>query len=521
MHNSKTPSSINPAAAVATHAAQDAETSAGRGSYIRQAILPMTAIVSATLVIAACGGGGAGTSGSVASSAASTSSTTSATETPTAIGAITGFGSIVVDGVTYDDSSAAIEVESSPGRKSLAEAKLGHRVLLSLRTDGKLGRVELLPEVQGAVTAVDATAGKLVINGQTIVVNADAAVGPVTAFGNGYTSLADVLVGDNVEVHGTQSTDSSGAAVITATRIEKRVAAESMLRASGYIQNLAASGSSFTLGGLTVSYAGVTPSPTGSTLANGTYVSVMATTPISGSTMTASAIRVLNPKSVISAEVVRVAGVVAGYDAKTSSFTINGLQVKASTASLQPTGASLASGKYARVTGSIDSAGALVATEIQLRDSTKPPVELKGSITSFTSLADFRVRGVQVDASAVTTLTNCPTTGLAVGQFVQVSGSVVSGTVKVQASALSCVSESDIKPGRMIERVGTASAVDTTAKTFTVTTSGGTTVAVAWNDLTYFGSGVTAQTLAGLKVEAEGVLQADGSLLARKIKLHK
>jgi len=124
----------------------------------------------------------------------------------------------------------------------------------------------------------------------------------------------------------------------------------------------------------------------------------------------------------------------------------------------------------------------------------------------------FSLRGVFVDASAAT-LGNCPAGGLANGLYVHVTGTLASNGVV--ATAIRCSSEPS---GGTVGRAGRASAVDTTAKTLTLTTDQGATLTVQWTDTTFFGGGATPATLSGKKLEVEGSF-VGAVLVATKVKL--
>jgi hypothetical protein len=236
--------------------------------------------------------------------------------------------------------------------------------------------------------------------------------------------------------------------------------------------------------------------------------------------MTATAIRVIDRKrDATPNEIVRLASKIASYDAVAGTFTLDGVTVNAKAATLLPAGTALASGLYARASGKFDANGVLQATEVKLqdRDDSAPRAELKGTITSYVSLADFAVRGVPVDASTAR-LKDCGSGGLANGQFVEVKGAISLTSPKVKATELSCSDDGRVPTGAVIEREGLASAIDLNAKTFKITPRQGPAINVAWTDATYFKE-ITAATLSGAKVEVEGALKPDGSIGARRIKL--
>ena len=167
-----------------------------------------SALLAGVTLISACGGGGdvvggVGTGGTGAFSS----------------GAIRGIGSIVVNGVRYDDSAATITDDNGNSSNS-SSLKLG--VVVEVQGDDIVTPATGLPtsnarsvvfrsEIKGPVTAVNAAAGTLTVLGQSVVVSA------ATVFDlNLPNGLGSVSVGGLVEVYG--FVDANG--VYQATRIE-------------------------------------------------------------------------------------------------------------------------------------------------------------------------------------------------------------------------------------------------------------------------------------------------------------
>lgn len=162
----------------------------------------VSALAAATLM-AACGGGadlaGVGTGGTGSF----------------AIGSISGFGSVIVNGVRYDDSGAS--VYDDDGMAVSADAlQLGMVVEVrgEVSDDGLTGSAAsftTVSEMKGPVTAVGVDT--LTVFGQTIRVT------PATVFAD-VGGLGGLAAGNVVEVYGLP--DANG--VITATRIEREAA---------------------------------------------------------------------------------------------------------------------------------------------------------------------------------------------------------------------------------------------------------------------------------------------------------
>ena len=474
------------------------------------------------LLLTACGGGGGGGSSNAGSSS------------QTATGTVTGFGSVFVDGVELEDATAATTTEGADGKLVPTELKIGQRVRVVHDGKGTASTLTVDAAVIGSVSAVDATAGTLTVAGQAVKVNADAAAGPITAFGGGYTALSDVKVADLAQVHGTPVYNSvSKVYEVAATRIEKQ-AAISAVRVMGKIAALDSTAGSFTINGLAVKTDSTTKVvPDGTVLANDQTVAVWgksgALTSVGGvPTLSAARVRVFNgPRAeAVTSGTAQLGGLVSNYDATAKTFEIEGVKVSVSSATIiTPVTKSVANAAWVQVAGVFGSDGVLAATAIRIREqdtvTDTAKIVLLGPITSFVDSSSFVVRGVPVDATGITPDASC-TSALANDVVVKVKAHAQTGTDVVAAEAVSCPKA----PAMLIrELTGTAGTVDLTAKTFVLTPQ--ITIAVVpapvvppvvWNDKTVF-TGVGADTLDGKLVKVEGYIDSAGKLVAREIRL--
>src|SRR5438552_3998259 len=204
---------------------------------------PICALMAAA-AIGGCGGGGI-------SAGVDTGGTGG--EMPTySYGPIDGFGSIIVNGVRFDDTLATV-LDDDGAAHSRSELKLGMVVAVDagpistdaagVRTSTAI-RVQWNTDLDGPVQAVDLTAGTLTVIGQTVSVDAK------TVFDGLPNGLASVQAGQQVEVHALLDA-SAGRHV--ATRVELKMnLAEFKLR--GQIAGLDVMARTFTIGTATVSY---------------------------------------------------------------------------------------------------------------------------------------------------------------------------------------------------------------------------------------------------------------------------
>ena len=466
------------------------------------------AALSASL-LAACGGGGSVDSGAVAATAPTAG---------TGIGTVTGFGSIIVDGVHYDDRRVVVAVDtaaSAPDEAaagSAVDVKLGQHVELTFtgsESNSAATKVLISAEIIGKV---DAVAPALVVAGQTIVVNSNAAVGPVTVF-EGYTAAADIAVGDRIEVHGVPLANGS----VQATRIERRPGAEAWLRISGTVAGLAADGSMFTLGGETVRVvAGTKVLPTGAALANGQRVAVWSSGAAVGNTVTASIVRI-RKTSTVEATDARLAGAVTDCTAVCdASFKVGGIAIDASGAEfVGGTRTDLANGKWVELRGTLALAtGAIKATRVALRrpePAAAPDVSLKGAIADFVDSSHFKVRGTPVTTSANTVIAAACPVPLAQGTLVTVTGAVSGYTVL--AKTISCFTSAD---GVSLEGRGAITTLDSAAKTFTLAGELFRGLTLSYGDTTVFQTGKSAADLRiSTVVEVRGGVTGTAMAVAR------
>ncbi|MFZ5541558.1 MAG: DUF5666 domain-containing protein [Pseudomonadota bacterium] len=463
-------------------------------------------LMALTLALTACGGDQQLASGGVGEGG-----------TGIVIGTTTGFGSVIVDGAPWDDRDARIEVEADPSAPAeLADIKLGQRVEIEFAPPDIARRIRIEPEAIGPIASIGPAADEFTVAGQRVRVNADPLAGPVTLF-DGVADLAGLAVADIVEIHGTPRFDAvAGRGVVVASRIERRAALPAgLIRVSGEVQEYDPATGRFRLGELTVAAGTALITPANRGLANGQSVVVWGEAlPAAGPTLNARFIRIRERAT--SGREAQIAGPVSRYDAANARFEIGGVRVDARAAMIEPASQTLADGKYVVAGGRFGSDGVLLASRVKIRrpGAGDIEIELRGTVTDFVSAADFRVRGVRVDASAAR-LTACPAAALAADRYVQIEGSLQAG--RVVASQVHCRPEPGT--GAVVERSGRADNVDAAARTFTLTPVSGAALAVAWTDTTLFVAPLTPQTLAASTVKVTGYFGAGGAFTARRIQL--
>ena len=199
--------------------------------------------------------------------------------------------------------------------------------------DGLAKHIHIMAEVMGPVQSVDGVNLKLVVAGQTVYANTDADKGPVTVYGGGYSSFADIAVNNLVEVHAIPKLDvATGKPLLQATRIEKK-STLAFVRVSSVVSDLSTSNKTFTLGTLTVDYSNANVVPASRQIANGQRVVVFGPS-INSGTLAATLVRIAEPKAQgVSAQ---VGGVVSNYNSSALTFEVNGVTINAKNALIVP-----------------------------------------------------------------------------------------------------------------------------------------------------------------------------------------
>ncbi len=406
-------------------------TCTSRKPVISSLQLTLALTVGAAALLAACGGGG--------SSEAPVTAATPTAAVSYAQGVVSGFGSVIVGGVRYDDSKATV-VDADGSALPMTKLGLGSMVTVDAGAVDRSGntavasRFHLSDEVLGKVASVDTAAQTMVVLGQTITVNASTVFDSSIA-----TGLTQALVGTVLEVHGTAGTT---AGQITATRVESATAATSY-HLRGTVAALDTTAKTFTMGAATISYAGLAAADVPSTLANGVIVRAKLNTVQSGSSWVATALRgdkrVPGSTGTGSTDT-HIEGAITVFTSS-AAFEIGGVKVDASAATFPDGTTGIALGARVEVTGTTNASGTLVATQVELDDKPsaggKRPLELHGALSALdTTAKTFLLRTVTVSYSGTVTYKNGTVADLANGKSVDVYGVLSSDRKKLEASRI-------------------------------------------------------------------------------------
>jgi hypothetical protein len=380
----------------------------------RPRLFGLAAIAGAAL-IAACGGGG-GDSGSGSSYA---------------VGRISGFGSIIVNGVHYDDSRSRVVDEDgqSRGRDDL---KLGMVVELSASDFSSSGTpsataqsIEMSSLLRGPVDSVGAdTLGVL---GQTVKLTATTVVDDSLAGG-----LAGIQVGNVLKIYGTLDRSTG---VYTATRIES-AAGTSSYRLRGVVGAADATAKTITIGTAVIDVSGVALPAAG--LKAGDRVRLrLQTTPNAAGAWVATELK-SGALKLEDSDHAEVEGTISDFTSA-SIFSVDGLPVDATNAVFEDGTSGLALGARVEVEGTVVN-GVLVARKVELKTEDKDRsggFEIDGSITAANATAStFVVRNVTVHYAAGVEFRDGSATNLVVGTRVEVKGTLSADGATVEATRI-------------------------------------------------------------------------------------
>jgi hypothetical protein len=354
----------------------------------RKSLLP----AGIALLVAACGSGGGGGSDDSPGGVPPTSSPPpgAAQKTVFVTGAISGFGSVIVNGVRYDTTGTQVQIDDRPG--SLSDLRVGHVVRLEAQVDdrgqARAVRIEEDHLLRGTVQTVDAAGGVVAVAGQWVRVDDD------TSFDDsiGGRSIAGIAVGERLEVHGFTGSDGQA----RATRIERPDASEVDVEVTGLIANLDGAARRFRVGSLVVDYSSATLEEFGAAgPREGDLVEVKGRDFLSGGALRATRVqREDGPAMGATNSEVEIEGLVTSF-VSPGDFRVAGQRVSATAGTVYRggTAADLALDLKVEVEGRMDGNGVLVAAEIAFKRA--PSVRLSAPVEAV-SVADGTVRALGV-----------------------------------------------------------------------------------------------------------------------------
>ena len=349
-------------------------------TFTRRAVL--LGVVGSVAQLSGCGGGGG--SDVAGLSSGGTGSFTS--------GTISGLGSIIVNGIRYNDDNATVISRddgtpfANPLKVGMVVSIQGSPVTAATTTNGTATatatRISCSSEWEGPVSNI--TGSSFDILGLTVDVLTS------TVFEGAATQLTDLNNSYFAEVHGYVDQTTGH---LQATHIEAFTTSPTFYKLSGVVNNLNASNHTFQLGTAQVSNAiswdNNTAIPTN--WSNGVFVRVTMTP-----SLLATQIRLLtSPLAQLGAQEdhdAEIHGFISAYQSN-ANFTVNGIPVDASSARIA--GGTLRLGVRVEIHGSISN-GVLIASKVETPSNTDEAThefEFHGTVSAL-SAQTFELHGL-------------------------------------------------------------------------------------------------------------------------------
>ena len=479
-------------------------------------------LISMIMTLAACGGGGGGSE--VAGPPAPPPDTGGITGTGIAfaIGPVTGFGSVIVNGVTYDTSDAAFTQDGADVTQ--AEFKVGQYVLVqgTIDQDGTTGTADSVSfddNVDGPVSSVDSVAGSFVVLGQTVTTSAS------TSFDNSCPATLDGLLGvAAVEVSGPVMSNGT----IAATRVECKSAAGE-LEVTGVVSSHNAAAMTFQINSLIVDYSDATIRnfPTAGIINDGDPVEAKGVALGGAGELPATSVEYKGADLADNeGDHAEIEGFITRFVSATD-FDVSGISVTTNGSTVFEGGAEgdLGLNLKVEVEGEFNSAGILLATKVEIKQATN--VRVTGRIDSVSG-STVLVLNIPITTDSITTRfedkSGADVDPLSVGDlnvddYIEVRGQEIpAGSGEIAAVLLERDDPRDDTELRGFVEAGGVTRPSLTVLGVTIETDG-TTVYRDVNDQVMLADGFWAAVAEGSLVDADGAEITSTTLLAEELSL--
>ena len=392
------------------------------------------ALVCASAAVVACGGSGGGLGGGT--------NVTGIDRTGFAqsFGTVTGFGSIIVNGVHFETTSSSFTIDGSSGSQD--DLSVGDVVLVQGTIDGNgssgsASQVIFDDNVEGPISSKDPATSSLVVLGQRVVVGAD------TSFDDSFAnpSFDGLTVGQVVEVTG--FVDANGD--ILATRIEPKPASI-QFEVTGIVAAHNAGAMTFMINDLVVDYsaaASIRDFP-GGVISDGDLVEAKGGTTLgpNGELVATDVQFKGNRVGGNAGDRLEIEGIVTRFVSQ-SDFDVSGVSVTTNAQTVfEGDVNNLGLNVKVEVEGNLDANDVLVATKVDIRRAKL--VRIEAAVDSVDSASNtFVTLGITIEVDALTRIEDKfadvePFTlaTLNPNDFVRMRGSTSTGATDVLAALL-------------------------------------------------------------------------------------
>lgn len=365
--------------------------------------------------LVACGGGGGGVGSGGTGGFAS--------------GPITGFGSVIVNEVHFDDNSAVVE-DGDGNRRSRDDLRLGMTVDIDSGaisgSSATATRIRYDSELRGPVGLIDVAGSSFNVLGQRVAVDA------TTVFAESLGGLSNLSTGTLVEVYAVYD---AAANRYRAKRVDTALAGASV-QLRGLVNQLDSSAKTLRVGLITYDYSTATGAPADLGVGQFVRLRVLAV-PSNGRFTVLSFGTAL--RGLPDADGASLKGLITAFTSS-AAFSVNGRPVNASSASFPDGTAGLAVGVRVEVKGDLR-LGTLRATEVRIRTDQQEDesnFELRGLIESVNPGSQtFVLRGLTVSTTRPDLrYENGTAANLAAGRRVEVEGRLSADRLRIEATRI-------------------------------------------------------------------------------------
>jgi len=337
-----------------------------------------------------------------------------------AYGPVDGLGSIIVNGVRFDESAAAISDEDG---RVVGRDRLQLGVMTGVEGSGIVGtanerratahRVRIFSELIGPIGAIDAPAQVIEVLGQTVRIT------PETVFGDGLPAgLSNLQAGMVVEVY---ARPDPATGRFAATRIELRPGAASYV-VRGKVDGVDTTARTFGIGALVVDSSRLTAADVANVVVGNTVRVRLETLP-SGGVWRAVSVSA-GQRSIADGEEATIEGRISAFESP-HRFSVDSVPVDASAAAFPDGVGAITLGARVSVEGSARG-GVVHAKEVHVEDDedeSDSSFEVHGTIDALDPVGKvLTVRGVSVDFSGTVKFENGTIGDLRVGRSIEVEG---------------------------------------------------------------------------------------------------
>ena len=337
-------------------------------------------------------------------------------ENVVAVGPISGFGSVVVNGVTFDTANATVTMDDEPG--IVSGLRLGMIVSVGGTIDATTGAVRaseisFVDDVEGPVSSIDRAASSFVVLGRTVFVD------ELTVFEN--AAFGDIEVGHVVEVSGLWRHEQQVQATFV-RRVAFQFEAGMTMQVKGEIDDLDIGEQKFRIATQWCNYSAAMLQLGGADIANGMYVQVTSTAMFQNNQMMADTVQARERNRerhrLCDGECLYdLIGYVTAFES-TEDFEVDGQAVMATqdTTYVNGTADTLALDVKVSIIGTINDAGVLVADRIVFHLPSL--VEIKGNVNGLDPETEtVSVFGIAVQTNEFTLFRDHTTSGQPVFGF--------------------------------------------------------------------------------------------------------